>query len=176
MNDAGDVIYAYNKQRAYQHNILNAEGEIQKVYFEPIYPDNKYTVLHANQIGRIGILICADILDDDIKANFISKYDLDIVLVVSYTRGWDLFDRCLTGLNDTLSEVIVCNSCAAIEEGQNNNVYPVAYYPLGHRHRDVKFKKKCETNCTGCVFCIEIKDNYKDDSDPIIQKKFSEGG
>ena len=31
VNDTADVIYAYNKQRAYQHNIVNAEGEVQEV-------------------------------------------------------------------------------------------------------------------------------------------------
>lgn len=176
-NDSGDILYEYNKQRGYQYPVKNEDGTVQKICFEPIVPDKKFTVLHLNKIGRVGMLICADIFDDAIKANLCSKYDLDMLLVAAYTSGWDLFDRCAHGMSDTCCEVIICNTCSAIENKSRDDVYPVAYYPLGHKSKRPHEKKKCEGDCSGCAFCVDISNGYKDIiTDPLTQKRFEGGG
>lgn len=172
-NDLGNILYKYNKQRAYRHPDKNKKGEVQGFYFEPISRDNNFTILHLNNIGRVGILICADIFDDIIQEKLCNKYDLDMIFVAACTSGWDLFNRCSNGMWVSFCEVIVCNTCSVINKGNRDSVYPVAYYSNGHNSKREYPIKICENECKGCAVCIEISSVYRDkNSNPLTLEFF----
>ena len=153
---------------------MKKDGSFVGYYFEPIYPDDRLTILHLNKIGRVGILICADVFDDVIKEGYCQKYDLDVLLIAAYTSGWDLFNRCATVMSDIYCEVLICNTCAAIKDEKTNEVYPIAYYPWGHSHTESHNKQKCKNDCHGCAFCVEFPLKYRDVLDEPIKHKFFE--
>ena len=154
MNSRGETIFQYNKQMAYQHE----KDHIK--YFESITPDKQLYVLHIKGIGRVAILICADIFSDEIQDILFRGYQVNLLLIMSLTKGTDQFFRAISQSQQVSCDVVWCNSCAAYSQKSKKNKV-VAYFANGHENCKMYVKKKCKKkSCVGCVMLITLSQEY----------------
>ena len=157
VKDSGELIFKYNKQNSFQLN----EGD--QTFFEPINnPDHKLYIIHIKGIGRIGVVICADIFNKKIIDVLFNKYKINLWLVISYTFGTDRFSRRLSIAQDYSCDVIWCNSCSAFAK-KSKQKYVTVYFSSGHKECTWHKEKKCNNhvNCNGCAFSIKLSQKYE---------------
>ena len=155
LNDSGDALFIYNKQQAFQYE------KDQIKYFEPIKPDHQICIIHIKGIGRVGLVICADIFNTQIQEILYEKYRVDLILIMSYTCGTDQFLRDMAVAEKFSCDVVWCNSCSAYEMNSQDK-YVVLYLSYGHKERKLYQISKCEkANCEGCGVSIVISPKYK---------------
>lgn len=170
LNDSGNEVFRYNKQQAFQldsaKTITGHDGVEKKQYvkyFEPIQPDHKLTIMHVKGLGRIGIIICADIFNTELCNMLLSKYEIRLLLIMAYTAGYDQFFREISSAQTTSCDVIWCNTCAAYTAFEKTGP-AVAYFSYGHRECGENIVPHCNppsgTLCDGCVATITIDPLY----------------
>lgn len=170
LNDSGHEVFHYNKQQAFQLDLAKAikgnDGVDKKQYvkyFEPIQPDHKLTIMHVKGLGRIGVIICADIFNTELCNILLSKYEIRLLLIMAYTAGYDQFFREISSAQITSCDVIWCNTCAAYTAFQKKGP-AVAYFSYGHRECGENLVPHCNlpigTLCNGCVATITIDPLY----------------
>lgn len=170
LNDLGEKVFHYNKQQAFQldHNKGIARDDYMKEkqdvkYFEPIYPDYKLTIIHVKGLGRIGLIICADIFNSELCNIILSKYKVRLLLIMAYTAGYDQFFREIANAQTTSCDVVWCNACAAYTAFETKGP-AVAYFSYGHRDCNVNTVPYCNlsgtTLCNGCVVTVTIDPLY----------------
>ena len=169
LDDSGDEIFSYNKQQEFQLEINNTK------FFEDIEPDHRITIIHVKGIGRIAIIICADVFNQDIKEILFKKYEITLMLIIAFTNGVDLFYRSFSCARESYCDVVWCNTCAAYnvpEEGQTikqeecimqYNRPVAAYFPYGHNSIQEIIAKGCDRSCCkGCGIVISIPSKYNE--------------
>lgn len=170
LNDSGHEVFLYNKQQAFQldspKEIKDNDGVDKKQYtkyFEPIQPDHKLTIIHVKGLGRIGVIICADIFNSDLCDILLSKYEIRLLLIMAYTAGYDQFFRKISAAKITSCDVIWCNACSAYSAFQRTGP-AVAYFSYGHRKCNEDLVSHCslpiDTVCSGCIATITIDPLY----------------
>lgn len=168
INDSGACITTYNKQQAFQLDMAHPSASAgphkatQKIKaFEPIEADHHLTIIHVKGLGRIGILICADLFNPDIREILFHHYEVRLLLVMAYTPGHDTFFRELSAAQATYCDVVWCNSCAAYNSTQAS-LPAVAYFSYGHNKRSEKLVPRCQNKvlCDGCAITITIGSEY----------------
>lgn len=170
LNDSGHEILRYNKQQAFQLEKYEEEESKEGTglkqilkFFEPITPDYKLTIIHVKGLGRIGIIICADIFNDELCDILLKKYEIRLLLIMAFTAGYDQFFRNISPAQKTSCDVIWCNSCAAYT-AFNKTGPAVAYFSYGHKALIPNLVPHCcpgdSTLCKGCVVTITIDPSY----------------
>ena len=170
LNDSGHEVFRYNKQQAFQldsaKTITGSDGAEKKQYvkyFEPIQPDHKLTIMHVKGLGRIGIIICADIFNTELCNMLLSKYEIRLLLIMAYTAGYDQFFREISSARPTSCDVIWCNTCAAYTAFKKTGP-AVVYFSHGHQACGENRVPHCNppsgTLCDGCVATITIDPLY----------------
>ena len=170
LNDSGREVFRYNKKQPFQLDdkidVTGEDGVISKhsaKFFEPINPDHKLTVMHVKGLGRIGVIICADIFNSELCNILLEKYEIRLLLIMAYTAGYDQFFREIAAAKTTSCDVVWCNTCAAYT-ASNKTGPAVAYFSYGHKHGDEKIIPHCrpkdDTLCAGCVSTITINPIY----------------
>lgn len=168
LNDSGEEIFSYNKQQAFQLDEKEKPNEGEESaksvrLFEPIIPDHKITIMHVEGVGRIGVIICADIFNSELCNILLNKYEIRLLLIMAYTAGYDQFFREIAMAQTTSCDVVWCNACANYTSAGNTGP-AVAYFAYGHRDRDVHTiphcKPKDKTPCNGCFVTITIDPLY----------------
>ncbi|MBR4290531.1 MAG: hypothetical protein IKT52_07815 [Oscillospiraceae bacterium] len=151
----GRRITSYYKQNAFR--LRNGTG---KHYFERIKPDKQLVVFHVKNVGRIGVLICSDAFQPDIRKLLLENFGLDLLLISVFSKGWDAFNRALTYYNASSCDIVWCNTCAAY--GGHGEKRMIIYYPYGHKDPQPTDLKGCAdvSKCAGCVTMIEIPTEY----------------
>ena len=158
LNAWGEVLLKYNKQQRFQHHVGN------NTYFEPIKPDHNLYVLHMKGIGRVGIIICADIFNEELVKTLLNSYQIDLLLILTYTPGTRRFFDSISSAQRTSCEVIWCNTCAAYDKGAVG-LPCVSYWAYGHEDRACYCEQSCDNIsldlCNGCACKIEIAADHK---------------
>lgn len=166
LDDSGHELYSYNKQQPFQldHKPASEEGSqssIPRKYFEPIVPDHRITIMHINGVGRIGIIICADVFKSDL-IGILCKYEIRLLLIMAYTAGYDQFFRDISFAQSYFCDVIWCNSCSAYTDFSKTGPSAV-YFSYGHKRCDKNdVQCPCLQNqpCPGCAFTVSIAPSY----------------
>lgn len=177
ISDDGELICKYNKQQAFQSDDI-IEGEVERKSFEPIKSDHKITIIHGSGIGRIGVIICADIFNDELLCVLLKEYSINMLLILAYSNGFDRFEKSILKAGVDTCEVVWCNCCGAYykKDGQGDNYPVVAYYPYGHHTgTDKKILGRCSSSahghCNGCMIVIRIDSSYTGVGHSLTQKK-----
>ena len=154
----GDSILTYKKQHRFPLEHKGAK------YFEPLEDaDHNLYVLHIDGVGRLGIIICADIFKQDMMLTLLECYHINCLLVLAYSPGYGRFFDQISQAQRTSCEVVWCNTCAAY--GENSAGKPcVAYWSYGHKDRECIKENNCgkvsPDECAGCAFEIEIASGH----------------
>lgn len=185
VSSLGEVIMVYHKQHSFQLEDPEEEnapktGEDEEIdpapdpiSFEPIKADHALYVLHMEGVGRIAIIICADIFEPKLLNILLDDYRINLLLALAYTPGYRrFFDRIALAQNASC-EVVWCNTCAAYKE--NAKTCPtVSYWAFGHKERRPHCEYSCGKDasniCAGCLYEIQIPTNHKEDG--VIISKF----
>ena len=182
----GDSLLTYKKQHGFQFEYEDGKFKLEDgkskpengksepkdekskpedgVYFEPLDDaDHNLYVLHIDGIGRLAIIICADIFEHDMLTTLLERYQINCLLMLAYSPGRGRFFDQISQAQRTSCEVVWCNACAAYEKDTAEKPC-VAYWAHGHRNRECMIKKSCgkiaPDECTGCVFEIEIASDH----------------
>lgn len=179
LNGSGEEIFTYNKQHPFQlkatkvkQSLSNGDEFIFDRYFEAIKRDYNIQIIHINGIGRIGLVICADIFDDQIQDILFQKYKINLLLIMSYTLGTNFFIRTIGSAFTYVCDVVWCNTCAAYENDRGEKI-AVEYFSYGHKKHNEHKISRCNMNmeeCNGCAVCVELSLVY--DGDAHIQQEF----
>lgn len=172
---SGDNIFEYCKQHPYQWDMYEEIGKkpIKVKCFEPIQSDHKISIIHYKGVGRIGVCICSDLFNDELMHLLFKTYNIDLLLILSYSEGTDRFERSISIAQDTVCDVVWCNCCAAYIEQppkkkrSKNKKTAVSYFPFGHAEKSDDYTllyrcsdSECES-CSKCKMMIEINSSYR---------------
>lgn len=163
VDSIGNILAEYHKQHPYVDHKTDPETGISTEYYEPIFPDYKLPVFHIEGVGRVGIVICADVFSDKLMDFLFRSLQLNILLVSSYTSGTDAFFRALAPARSASCDVIWCNTCAAYPSLTENRQV-TAYFPYGHLTSNEEHCCSCQAdseNCHSCMCTIHINPQYK---------------
>ena len=180
LDEEGKIIFRYHKQHPYYFDMktVGENGKMVKRLYEPIGTDGdgKLCVIHIPGIGRIGVVICADIFAPGYLEHLVKHLKITLLLWPVFSFGIDSMQRALGPALTYSCDVVLCNTCAAWDEtfeplenrpkniGFNKEFINV-YYPYGHKEKNIA--KGCTVNtncssdsCSGCVFLTEVPNTY----------------
>ena len=131
--------------------------------------------MHIKGIGRIALLICADVLHDELLS-LCEKYKITLLLVMAYTNGYDHFFRRLARMQEFYCDVVWCNSCAAYDEKKDGRPV-VSYLSYGHAPSNTRQLCMCNhTSCNGCIALTTISSSYKEEGElKWLEQSIEEG-
>ena len=162
----GNVLFTYNKQHPYQYDKgtkKDENGEEYKdSYFEPISADHKLSVLHVPNVGRIGFLICSDVLETEYVRYLQDNLQLTLLFHSTFSIGKDQLMRQLDSFSTISCDVVLCNACAAWDMSAKDSPYVGIYCSYGHAAADKMstYAEECRQDCNGCVFILDISTEY----------------
>ncbi len=175
ISSSGSDIFECCKQHPYQLDIKKRIGnrEVKVKCFEPIQANHKISLIHYKGVGRIGVCICSDLFCDELMKLLLKTYNIDLLLILSYSDGRDRFERSISIARDTVCDVVWCNCCAAYINPEKkifvkNREPAVSYFPFGHANLrkvdDYTLLYRCSNSeceaCSECIKIIEINSSY----------------
>lgn len=125
-----------------------------------------FAILEIEQIGRIGIGICKDLINEEIKL-FHKYIGTDILIVPAYTKSMDLQASAEELSKEYNCIVVVANACSAIEDGTEKKQIGFLTLPAKEKSTRTGITKKyfqdsckqeCEFQCIGKILTIDFYD------------------
>lgn len=174
INGSGEKIAEYHKQHPFcldgeSKTKTDEKGNPSIVhYYEPIKPDWKINIFHVEGVGRIGLVICADVFHEEMVDYLFRVLQVNVLLVMAYTKGTDAFFRALDMASNAYCDVIWCNACASYEKPTEENPV-VVYFSFGHKQQRRYYCKYCgksEDKCGSCMAVIKIAAEYRRAEEP----------
>lgn len=159
----GEKLAEYHKQHSFCLEKKNKDTQNMNKYYEPIEEDKHISVFHVKGVGRIGVLICADVFSRELKKYLFEKLQINILLVMAFTSGIDSFFRALAPAQEAVCDVVWCNTCAAYENHSSDKPV-VAYFSYGHKDQSMQAHPCCDENskkCQSCMITIKIATAYE---------------
>lgn len=159
----GNEIFNYLKKEPFKYK---QKGIEYKEYLDCEY-NGDFSILEIEGIGRIGIAICKDLINDEIKM-FHKYIGTNILIVPAYTNSMDLQSAAEELSKDYQCIVIVANSCSALaKKGENKEKERVGFITLPaksgtDRANIIKMYYKdecvgeCDCKCCGKFFVIDF--------------------
>lgn len=173
VNGSGEKLTEYHKQHPFRFDqesktkIDEMGNPLIEYYYEPIEPDRKINVFHVKGVGRIGLVICADVFHKNLLNYLFDVLQINVLLVMAYTKGTDIFFRALNAANIAYCDVIWCNACAAYDKPLQ--AAPViSCFSFGHKQKQQHICQYCgkgKDECRSCLAMIKIATEYARDND-----------
>ena len=167
-DDKGNEIFCYLKKQPFT---FEKDGEEYREYLDAD-KNKSFAILEIEQIGRIGIGICKDLINEEIKL-FHKYIGTDILIVPAYTKSMDLQASAEELSKEYNCIVVVVNACSAIEDGTEKKQIGFLTLPAKEKSTRTKITKKyfqdvckqeCEFKCLGKIITIDFYDiNQKND-------------
>lgn len=154
----GHTILKYCKKRPYK---------IDDEYTEELdqQKNKDYSILEIDGIGRVGVCICKDLIDEDVKS-FHKYMRTNILIVPAFTGSMDLQSAGMELSMDYDCIVIVANACAAIDKGSGRTSRIGFITCPGKKKTDrtslvrmyyqSECKKDCLKECAGKIIAINF--------------------
>ncbi|MBQ7265910.1 MAG: carbon-nitrogen hydrolase family protein [Firmicutes bacterium] len=144
INNKGNIIAKQKKQNPFREYYKGDN------YLEEIIPSMVVNIFHYEGIGRIAVLICKDFLTTKYLEQLMRCFKLTLIIVPSFSTGsYDFvqsFDLCA---HDDCN-VVWINTCAAVEDGKENNFKHIGYVRKRISRYDDESQKLCEmASCSG---------------------------
>lgn len=177
LDEDGSALFRYHKQHPFEYD-KKTDGRrdnMKERYFEPINADHDLFVVHIPGIGRIGIMICSDIFDSDLREFLIKQNKLTLLLHPSFSSGWDLLERAYSTAVENSCDIVLCNTCSAVVSEGEIEKSPITrelqarvaanvcrYYAYGHRSKKAySISSMCDTShCSSCYTLFKIPLGY----------------
>ena len=177
LDEDGGALFRYHKQHPFEYDKKTGAGHdnIYERYFEPITPDRELFIIHIPRVGRVGIMVCSDIFDPDLRDFLINQNKLTLLLHPSFSGGWDLLERAYSTAIEHSCDIVLCNTCAAFLSSEEIEK-PLAsrelkaqvttnvckYFAYGHKgNKPISISSKCDTSqCRGCYTLFKIPFDY----------------
>lgn len=107
-----DLICTYCKKEPFEYE----NKKDKKTYKEWLdYKQNReYSIIEIEGMGRIGVCICKDLLNEDVKL-FHKYIKTNILIIPAYTASMDLYSSAESLSKDYLCVVVMVNACSAID-------------------------------------------------------------
>lgn len=160
--DNGAYIIKQAKQKA-----MFFKGNIQ----EDIIPDHILYVVHCPGIGRICVLICADMLDVDYLDVVLKEIKASLILVPSFSTGSYDFRNALDRCKMFDCAAVWMNTCAALhlDYRKKDNFFPLGeILEAGKNSNNIEYFE-CDSICQKCdeicLFKLELNIN------PVLLRK-----
>lgn len=112
----GNDIFSYCKKETFE---LNKGNDIYTEYLDK-NENKEYSILEIDGVGRIGIAICKDLINEDVK-NFHKHIGTSILIVPAYTPSLDLQSSARELAEDYHCVVVLANACSALAEKMEKN-------------------------------------------------------
>lgn len=167
-DDKGNEIFCYLKKQPFT---FAKDGEEYREHLDA--DKNKtYAILEVEQIGRIGICICKDLINEEIKL-FHKYIGTNMLIVPAYTKSMDLQASAEELSTEYNCIVVVVNACSAIEDGTEKKQIGFLTLPAKDQATRTKVTKKyfqdvckqeCEFTCIGKIITIDFYDINKENS------------
>lgn len=106
----GESVFKYCKKNPFIY-----EGYIEQLDSSQ---NKEYHILEIEGIGRVGVGICKDLLDENIKL-FHKAIGTDLLIVPAYSKSMDLKSSAEDLSKEYNCVVVVANACAALESNAN---------------------------------------------------------
>lgn len=173
VNGSGEKLTEYHKQHPFRFDQESKTktdemgNPLIEYYYEPIEPDRKINVFHVKGVGRIGLVICADVFHKNLLNYLFDVLQINVLLVMAYTKGTDIFFRALNAANIAYCDVIWCNACAAYDKPLQTAPV-ISCFSFGHKQKQQHICKYCgkgEDECCSCLAMIKIATEYARDND-----------
>lgn len=162
----GTEIFTYLKKALFEYH------EDGKNYLEHLMPEkNKaYAVFEIENFGRIGIAICKDLLEPDIR-NMLKKINVNFLCVPAYSPSTDLHSEARELAEQTGCITVMVNSCGALD----NNKDEIGFVCMPAKEDDSRSSimktfhnncchHDCTTGCVGNIFKIHLDDFFMYDN------------
>lgn len=145
--------------------------------------NKKYVMLEIDGIGRIGIGICKDLVNEEFKL-FHKYIKTDILIIPAYTKSMDLQSSAEELTQDYNCVVVVSNACSALDgksvktDNKRIGFVTVPAKVNTDRFRIIKMyeqnecKKECTQRCIGRKISIDF--SQVEQSESIISYKINE--
>lgn len=154
-----EEIFSYCKKEPFIHEV---EGNKYTEHLD-LTKNKEYNLLEIPKIGRIGICICKDLLNEDVKM-FHKYLGTNLLIVPAYTASNDLQSSARNLSEEFNCVVVVANSCSAIAK-ENNKKKSIGFLTLPAKNKTMRtslvkeYKKnecadKCVEECCGRLFSI----------------------
>lgn len=156
----GNEIFSYLKKQPFT---LKKDKKEYVEYLDPSR-NRHFAILEIEDIGRIGICICKDLINEEIK--MFHKYIwTNILIVPAYTQSMDLQSAAEELSKDYHCIVVVVNACSAIENGTKKKQIGFLTLPAKEKSTrselTIKYfqddcKKGCKYKCSGKIFFVNF--------------------
>ena len=113
--------------------------------------NKEYVVIEINSLGRVGVAICKDLLNEDIKL-FHKYMDTNILIIPAYTASRDLYSSAESLSKDYHIIVVLANACSALEQDKEEIGFvtiPAKNKTARSNKTIIYTRKKCEDMCCG---------------------------
>lgn len=130
--------------------------------------NREYAILDIEQFGRIGICICKDLVNEDVKM-FHKQIGTNLLLVPSFSRSMDLASGAEELAKDFHCIVVVANACAALEgERDAAEKRPIGFVSLPAKYHTNRTEEimmyyrdecmeTCQKICMGKMISIDFE-------------------
>lgn len=157
-----EEIFSYYKKNPFVQ--LKKESEKYTEYTECLdtTQNREYDLLEIPEIGRVGVCICKDLIDEEVK-RFHKSLNTSLLLVPAYTSSNDLLASARNLSEEFNCVVVVANSCSAISDNKKK----IGFLTLPAKEKTnrtclVKEYEKtnceetCHMTCCGKIFTIRL--------------------
>lgn len=163
-----EFLFSYCKKTPF---ILNGEWK-ERLNSEK---NKEYSILEIPHFGRVGIVICKDLLDENVKM-FHKYMGTNILLVPAYTESMDLQSAAGELARDYHCIVVVANSCSAIQEKRIGFISLPAKNVSDRAELISMYCKEqcnegCEQKCDGRIVTIDFtrSSDYEGDVSYLLE-------
>lgn len=173
----GKVIFSYLKKEPFKFK----KGEEEYREYLNRAQNKEYAILEIDRVGRIGIGICKDLLNEDVKL-FHKYIGTDILIIPAYTKSMDLQSSAEELSAEYNCVVVVANACSALGE-KNESGRRIGFISLPAKYRSDRTRitrnyckdkcvDECECRCIGKLFAIDFY--HTEGTDDVISYKIQE--
>lgn len=146
-DDEGMKILEYAKKEPFKYRYAGKE------YTEWLDQsrNKEYTILEIEGIGRIGVAICKDLVNEDVKL-FHKAMETDILIVPAYTKSMDLQTSAENMSEEYHCIVVVANACSALRGKVDGEKIGFVSLPAKNgaqrTSKVIEYNRNiCESNC-----------------------------
>lgn len=167
-NSIGNKILSYCKKEPF----IYKKNNVNYIEYLDRTKNREYAVLEIDNVGRIGICICKDLVNEDVKM-FHKYINTDLLITPAYTKSMDLMSAAGELSKDYKCIVVVANACSALEErNRKEEKKRIGFISIpaknGTERSEVMefyYKDNCEMeckkNCVGKIINILFMDTKK---------------
>ena len=168
----GNEIFSYLKKEPFIYK-NKEDGKEYKEWLDR-KKNTEYSILDIEGVGRIGIAICKDLLNEKVKL-FHKYMGTDFLIVPAYTDSMDLQSSAQELSKEYNCVVIVANACSAVEKPESNRIGFLTLPAKAGSYREEiilrycrdQCKNDCKDRCVGKKFIINFYDSHTYDSGKI---------